>query len=241
MTVSHDMQSMQAYSRALRPGLHLEPLESSGQAVSDEETDAIIRQILTESAPPRRRGVLPRAGRDKLPDIAPQEELLRRPPTPRQARAETQGAEAPAPALDPVLYPAETRAPRDRARLIRRLAALAVLGGFVWMWPWAIPLTLFVMLWIAVIVCATVGSDWIGRSVLRAWLWLDGRDPARAERLRARADALALRLDRVLDRLPERWTAGLYLPDFSRAALVPGEAEERPDPFARIAAEARGL
>lgn len=230
MSHTHELQGLQAYSRALRPGLRLEPLESAGHEVSDEETSAIIRQILTENLPPR-------SGRKALPDIAPQEELsdLRRAPTPRQQRAGAGADHAPAPVTE---TQAPDRPPR-RPFPVRKVAWFAGLAVLVYMWPWALPLGLFVLVWVAVIVNATVGSARIGRGMRRAYRWLDRRNPERAERLRARADRAALRLDRLLDRLPERWTAGLYLPDFSREALMPETCPDRPDPFDRIAAETR--
>ncbi len=69
---------------------------------------------------------------------------------------------------------------------------------------------------------------------------LHARSPDRAERFRAGVDRVATALDALLDRLLERWTTALYMPDFSREALLGDMPDSRPDPFVRLAAEARG-
>lgn len=240
MSLSQETELLEPWTRALRPGLRLDPLESAGREISEAETEAVIRQVLCENAPPRSGRA---TGRAALPDLAPQEELSARKAA-RAARQAREAAAAPAAAAPPVedLRPEPAARPRPAARkLLRRALPWVALGAVVWLWPWAIPIALFVAFWVVLIVCATVGSDWIGRGTLRLYRWLEARNPDRAERLRVRADAVALRLDGLLDRLPDRWTEGLYLPDFSRAALSPDTLDDRPDPFDRIAAEARGI
>ncbi|PIE08599.1 MAG: hypothetical protein CSA73_01480, partial [Rhodobacterales bacterium] len=61
------------------------------------------------------------------------------------------------------------------------------------------------------------------------------RDPDRAEALRARAAGLSARLARLLERLPNRWTQGLYLPTFEEPS--PDVYEDDTDPFERLVAQ----
>jgi len=76
----------------------------------------------------------------------------------------------------------------------------------------------------------------------RVWHWGQNRyqylsqcDPEAAERLRSRAATASRALGAVVDRLPESWTQGLYLPDFDE----PDENSEKwkSDPFHRLAKE----
>jgi len=87
------------------------------------------------------------------------------------------------------------------------------------------------------IVYLTVGHDRIAEISADRWRRFEARWPKRAERLRARVDALALAWDIVLDRLPESWAARLALPDVSGSVGVP--SHNAPDPFDRLAKEAR--
>ena len=60
-----------------------------------------------------------------------------------------------------------------------------------------------------------VGYDRFWSGVLRLFRWYHARRPAKAERLRRRADGLALRWDAFLDRFPEGSVDALYLPDLN--------------------------
>ena len=57
------------------------------------------------------------------------------------------------------------------------------------------------------------GPDRIWRAVLARLSALEARDPKRAMRVRTRLDRLACRWDAILDRFPEGWVHGLYMPD----------------------------
>ncbi|GKY87536.1 hypothetical protein [Sinisalibacter aestuarii] len=72
-------------------------------------------------------------------------------------------------------------------------------------------------------------ADWHDR--------LAQRDPQRAEAIRLRAARVSRAAMALADRLPERWTSGLYLPDFEPAAEMPEKMKH--DPFDRLAAELR--
>lgn len=83
----------------------------------------------------------------------------------------------------------------------------------------------------------TVGHDRAAEICADLWRKFEARWPMRAERLRARLDAVALAWDIVLDRLPENWADRLALPDFSGSGS--GVALDGPDPFDRLSKEAR--
>ena len=68
--------------------------------------------------------------------------------------------------------------------------------------------------------------------------WFDrlkARDPDKAERIRKRAAGVSNALNRGLERLPENWTRGLYLPDFETDGYVPEKLKV--DPFEDLAAK----
>ena len=82
---------------------------------------------------------------------------------------------------------------------------------------------------------ASVGSDGFAELVAKAYAKLKERDPGKAERIRRGAIAVTRTLNRGLERLPERWTRGLYLPDFETDGYVPERLMV--DPFEDLAAE----
>ena len=249
MPFEQDTYPPRVYQRELRPGMRLNPLQSAGARVTEAEIDHVIAQTLAQNRQCEARAA--------LPDIACQDELLGL--AGRNARRDAQRETAAAERLSTVTQAAGINdsdrpvedlrgtGPRGRflpmggkkRKTLRRLAVIVGFAAFVYTWPWAIPLILFAMFWIVVAGLAALGSERIGAWMLRIFLWLDARSPARAEQLRLRADRLAIRIDALLDRLPDRWTEGLYMPDLSRAALIPQDLNERPDPFDRIAAQAR--
>ncbi len=116
----------------------------------------------------------------------------------------------------------------------RRLAT-ALLVVFVIVWPWKVlGLTLLIPLAL-LITWASVGSEGFAELVVRAHARLKARDPDKAERLRLRAAAASRALTRGLERLPERWVGGIYLPDFEPPGYVPDKLKV--DPFEELAAK----
>ncbi|MDW4500581.1 hypothetical protein R5H30_21545 [Sulfitobacter sp. D35] len=80
--------------------------------------------------------------------------------------------------------------------------------------PW---LTLFLVVVSIVAIgwtLLTLGSDRFWASVLSIINRIGRTRPARAQLLRRKLDAIAMRWDVVLDHLPERWVEDLYMPDF---------------------------
>jgi hypothetical protein len=250
MPFVQDIYTTRIDERDLRPGMRLNPLQSAGAEVSEAEIDHVIAETLAHN-----RQVEARAA---LPDIVCQDALLGL--AGRNARRDAQRDTAAATRLSTVRQTAacgaarpvedlSRRAPRFRLprltiarhKTSRRVVLILGLVATVYMWPWLIALMFVFAVAIVLAGLAALGSEWLGARALGAFLWLDARNPARAERLRLRADGLAMRIDALLDRLPDRWTEGLYMPDLSRAALIPQDMSDRPDPFDRIAAQARQI
>jgi uncharacterized protein YhhL (DUF1145 family) len=243
MAFLDDLSTTQVDLRDVRPGLRLRPLRSHAPKVTDAEIDHVIAMTLAES-----RQIEARAA---MPEITPQDELLGL--AGRNARREALLNDAAAARMQEVL--AHQEPGRDRSAPVEdltgklrlrelvpwpRRAAIAVIVVAVFIVaPWAIPLLVLAALVLAAAAPVVLGTDRMAAVLACVFHGLDARWPDRAELFRARIDRLATAMDALLDRLPERWTTGLYMPDFSRDALLSEIGDDRPDPFERIAAEAR--
>lgn len=117
-----------------------------------------------------------------------------------------------------------------------RLIAISVLAFIVVTWPGFIIGMFATAALVALIVYLSLGPDRVAMFAVERYQRLKARDPDRAEALRARAAAISRRLTSWLDRLPDSWTAGLYLPEFEEPA-EPSE-KMRNDPFERLASQA---
>lgn len=107
-------------------------------------------------------------------------------------------------------------------RPTRRHVALAILAMLALLRPWLLVALIVLPLAVLAGVFATLGSERVWAGVLRGYKRYHARSPARAERLRRRADAFALRWDGFLDRFPEGLADALALPDLT--ALQESEA-----------------
>jgi hypothetical protein len=261
------------------PGVHPEEAEDI-----ESNADHLVRQLLIEE----KRRAMP----ERLPDIAPQEDVLtydeatplRREP-PRESiaqilkaeRVTTSGAatrrrgwlrlprlrlnvrmprltlprrsiaepKQSAYVMPPAPEAAAARSARKPWRLpvwlrtfrpTKKHVAWVVVAGLVLYRPLMVPLVALLLVWLVLIAYLTLGPDRWGEIIGGAWQRLHARKPELADRVRQRADRFAEKFDRVLDWLPASWADRLALPDFSAQA----EAEENlPDPFDRLAAEAR--
>lgn len=125
-----------------------------------------------------------------------------------------------------------------RYRPKRGHAILAALALVMVLRPLLLPLVILLTFWVGVIAYLTVGPDRWSEIIAGGFRRYSERNPERAERLRRKADAVAVRIDGLLDWLPERWADRLALPDFSQP-LGQAQADARPDPFDRLAEEAR--
>ncbi len=158
-------------------------------------------------------------------------------PEAHQATAETKAAPAPQkaawrPARLVQYLPVWLRSYRPTKKHI----SWGVVAALVLYRPLMVPLVALLLVWLVLIAYLTLGPDRWGEIIGGAWQRLHARKPELAERIRQRADRFAEKFDRVLDWLPDSWAERLALPDFSGAQE--GE-DDRPDPFDRLAAEAR--
>ena len=93
---------------------------------------------------------------------------------------------------------------------------------------------LFVMgLLIGLVLFFSFGPDRVQNWVINRYRRLRERDADAAERIRRRAAGAIKRLSAIVEKLPERWTTGLYLPDFEEPAELPENLKS--DPFERLA------
>lgn len=88
---------------------------------------------------------------------------------------------------------------------------------------------------LALVLYFSFGPDRVRTWILRRYSTFKARDPDAADRLRRRAAWVSRAAGAVANRLPERWTQGLYLPDFEE----PEEGSEKweSDPFDRLSRE----
>ncbi|QFT91841.1 hypothetical protein FIU86_03240 [Roseovarius sp. THAF9] len=158
-------------------------------------------------------------------------------PEAHQSTPETKAAPAPyksalRPARLAQYLPVSLRSYRPTKKHI----AWAVVAALVLYRPLMVPLVALLLVWLVLIAYLTLGPDRWGEIIGGAWQRLHARKPELAERIRQRADRFAEKFDRVLDWLPDSWAERLALPDFSGADQ---SDDDRPDPFDRLAAEAR--
>ena len=115
----------------------------------------------------------------------------------------------------------------------RRLA-LAIIAFSVFVWTAEVLWLSLLIPLAALITWASVGNEGCVELVISWFERLKARDAAKAERIRARAAAVTRGLNRGLERLPQSWTQGLYLPDFETDGYVPEKLKV--DPFEELAA-----
>lgn len=138
-------------------------------------------------------------GADALPPLEPQEELDEE----QRLRAAFSAEE-------------EEEAEAPRASLLSRLrprhVGIAALVLTAFFWPVLLGAAFLVLAWFAVLAILSL------RYLVTAghWYRFAGRRPKTAERLRRVIDRAALRLDSVLDYLPDSLAESLALPDMSQ-------------------------
>lgn len=116
-----------------------------------------------------------------------------------------------------------------------RHMALLLLVIIVFSMPWLVPTLLLLGLMVLLISYLTLGHDRASELVSNWYDWLARRNPQGAEVLRSRAERVSARLSAWAEYLPERWTSGLYLPDFSHSDETPDNLAD--DPFDRLIAD----
>ncbi|KUJ73703.1 hypothetical protein AVO45_14020 [Ruegeria marisrubri] len=114
----------------------------------------------------------------------------------------------------------------------RRQVAFAVVALVVFLWPLQV-ISIFLLTVIALLVSYwTLGHERSAEVGEQAMGWLQARYPAAASRLRQGMARYGRAACALVERLPERWTEGLYLPDFEPPAEPPEKMQL--DPFERL-------
>lgn len=114
-----------------------------------------------------------------------------------------------------------------------RVLALLVLVTFIVLEPGFV-VFLFVMSFLTLLVLYfSLGPDPFQNWAINRYKRLRDRDPDAAERLRLRAAKTSRKLSALIEKLPEKWTTGLYLPDFEEPQDLPETWNT--DPFERLA------
>ena len=226
-----------------KPGIALDMPEDV-----DLSADTLIRKVMVAQ---KRE-----ANQDVLPDILPSDDAAETKPIRhprklfklrRKDRSETPKPKTPKPkgAVKPNQDAPKARPPAWLKPVVKSVAnfrptpkqmffvAVAVI---FYLRPWLIPITFLLTFLTVLIGYLSLGPDRVAELVVTNWRRLHARKPEFAENLRARAEAMAIRIDAFLDRLPEKWTDGLYVPDFSRSDQKDADL---PDPFERLAREAQ--
>lgn len=209
---------------------------------ADLNADALIRSVMIAQKRDANQDILPEL--EPAPEV--QEEQPIKHPRRRFGLRRAQKTE-PSASLD-TPPTADASKPRAKSSVLSRMRKVGTfrpspklmfcvaVAAIVFIRPWLIPITLFLTFLIVLITYLSLGPDRVAELVVSFWRRLQARKPEFAEDLRARAERMAVRIDAVLDRLPDKWTSGIYLPDFSRPTETP---DDLPDPFERLAREAR--
>jgi hypothetical protein len=104
--------------------------------------------------------------------------------------------------------------------------------------PWLVFWVILLALVLLVIVYFSLGPDACAEKTVKSYQWIAGRWPETAEKLRRSASTLFKRIGVLLDKLPERWTEGIYLSDFD-VSETQAMSDDQPDPFDRLTEQAR--
>ena len=208
------------------------PPDACTQRIACENADRAIHQVLLNQ---RRE-----ESRNTLPPIAP-------PAASESDNTARVGADGPShlpkAGEDGIFHP--DALPKAKSRWLkrakglrltgRRIILLALVGLVIW-WPVLVLTVLVTAIMALVIAYLTLGPDRFAEIARQRWARFARRCPGRAARLRKRADALALRWDKILDWMPDRWADRLALPDFGHPPEAQINLDDAPDPFDRLAA-----
>lgn len=93
--------------------------------------------------------------------------------------------------------------------------ALAALAMAVLIWPAMMIFVLVLAVFLVSLPFLILGAEGVWDKVARVVSWYCARNPARKDAVYDGLDGLALRWDAILDRLPEDWVDGFYMPDFA--------------------------
>jgi hypothetical protein len=129
---------------------------------------------------------------------------------------------------------------RLAARLLRRpdaprLIAIMLLVIAFLMEPWFLLTLLVLGMLTTQVAYFSLGPDRVSELVVAWYDRLRQRDPERAETIRRRAARSSKQISAIIERLPDKWTTGLYLPDFEEPPELPEKMKS--DPFDRLATQ----
>ncbi|MHA6262691.1 hypothetical protein ACXYMO_05780 [Arenibacterium sp. CAU 1754] len=102
---------------------------------------------------------------------------------------------------------------------------------------WVVPTVLLFTIMTLAIIYLSLGPDRITEIVLNRYATLKENNPEKAEATRVWAHDFSRRLERLVAKLPESWTQGLYLPTFEED--VDPDEKFAQDPFERLAQQSQ--
>ncbi len=221
------------------------PSDAASHELASKTADVMIRMVMIEQKRVQSRQILPDLEKDPVgePDQGgPQSGRFFKVRAQRPNESRTKAGHITAASSKRLLDWLRWRnfsPPVFRHRPTRRYTFAATMTViFLWR-PWLLPILFLVAVWIVLIVYLTLGPDRVTELVVGRWQKLRRDRPELAERLRRRANRMTLRLHAVLNRLPDKWTEGLYLPDFSDPAPDAKSVNSVDDPFEKLAKEAQ--
>lgn len=114
-----------------------------------------------------------------------------------------------------------------------RILSVLLLLAFLALKPGFVLFLLLITVLIGLVLYFSVGPERAQDWAYNRYRRLSERDPDGARRIRQRAAVASKKLSEIIEKLPERWTMGLYLPDFEEPDKLPEKF--RTDPFERLA------
>lgn len=110
-----------------------------------------------------------------------------------------------------------------------RNLAIAVMFGLAMIQPGFLIFGLLGLIATPILAFILFGPDRFWNSVAQGLNRFEKRSPKRAVKVMEALDTIAVHWDAVLDRFPERWVSGLYMPDFAVYEDIQRVNEERVD------------
>jgi hypothetical protein len=178
--------------------------------MTDTNTDEAIRMLLRETGHSTTKQL---ESRKKLPPLVEPE-----------VQARTGGAQD---------NSAQTRGWFSKLGLRPRHFVLIALVVAVILRPWLVLWGSLLFFAVAIIMYFSLGPEFWTNKITRLYMWLLRKSPASAEKIRLAARRTSRRMEVMLEKLPARWTSGLYLPDFDPPSQN-DPFDNRPDPFERL-------
>ena len=113
------------------------------------------------------------------------------------------------------------------------LGAGAVVALVMWQ-PLVIPAALIFVLTLVALLYFSLGPVRMASMAKRWWIWLDRRNPQKAELWRGRAEYASQRLEAIVHVLPGRWTNELHIPEMPQPRHGMPPKEDRVEQYAKL-------